>query len=153
MSDDLTVWSFWKWAWENRAELVKKIADVRRWFSRRKTEPDAPGILVFGAAGTGKSTFARFLSDDNEFYLEPPGAYLESIGIERYRWEDAPGVEVVVPPGQRHRRQSTWTELLADISAGKYFGVVNLNAFGYHAVSTQSAKEHVLYRGNRDEFL
>jgi hypothetical protein len=81
------------------------------------------------------------------------GRYDESIGIERYTLADAPNVEIVVPPGQKHRREATWSDLHSDIAAGKYRGVILVSAYGYHSLGDISFKDHKLFKGNTNSFL
>ena len=47
---------------------------------------------------------------DHDLLLDPPGQYKESVAVEHYSLPDSPGVEVVVPPGQKHRRAATWND-------------------------------------------
>jgi len=93
------------------------------------------------------------LSGEYGSLLEIPGAYEESIGLERYTLEDDPTVELVVPPGQRHRRDATWVELERTISDGGYRGVILASSYGYHSLGEISYKHHRLYRGNDAAFL
>ena len=84
--------------------------------------------------------------------LHLPGTYKESIGVEHYALKDVPGVEIVVPPGQRQRRDATWTDLHADLVAGKFRGVILLAADGHHSF-TRSYKENRLYQNDKDRFV
>ena len=106
-----------------------------------------------GPGGAGKSTLARLLAEENyNPLLHLPGTYKESIGVEHYALKDAPGVEIVVPPGQRQRRDATWTDLHADLVAGKFRGVILLAADGHHSF-TRSYKENRLYQNDKDRFV
>lgn len=62
-------------------------------------------------------------------------------------------MQAVVPPGQTARRENTWADLLANLSAGKYRGVILVSAYGYHSITPNSYKDHELYAGNKDAFL
>jgi hypothetical protein len=88
-----------------------------------------------------------------DLLLDIPGEYDESIGIEHYTLPDAPGVEVVVPPGQHQRREATGADLLAGIAAGKYRGIVLVVSYGHQSFSLPSYKDHPLYANSKDEFL
>jgi hypothetical protein len=57
-----------------------------------------------------------------------------------------------VPPGQKHRRATTWDELLAAITQGKYRGLILMSSYGFHRLSG-SYKEHALYAGHREKFV
>ncbi|MBY0460174.1 MAG: hypothetical protein K2V38_22895 [Gemmataceae bacterium] len=109
-------------------------------------------ILILGSNGTGKTTLARFLSGQLDWFDNEPDGYQESLGVERFALADDPGVELVVPPGQDFRRPSTWPELKARLAGGAFRGVVLVNAFGYHNFSTRSYTHHQLYAGSKAEF-
>jgi len=108
--------------------------------------------LVLGAGGTGKSSLARVLTSVAGPFGVAGSNYEESISIERYPQSIGRTVEVVVPPGQQHRRESTWPELLAEVSAGKFSGVVHVVCHGYHSIGKLSYKDHRLYEGNKEPF-
>ena len=130
--------------WEFASKQWRKSPD--------QIEPDR-SILVIGAGGTGKTTFSRLLEGHLDWLDDPPGEYVESMGVDRLLLTDDSGLEVVVAPGQAHRRESTWPELLADLTKGIYRGVVLVNAFGYHTFSVPSMKNHMLWDGSRARFL
>jgi hypothetical protein len=110
-------------------------------------------ILIIGPGGTGKTTLARFLSGDVDWFEESPGQYLESIDLELFALNDDPDVELVVAPGQEYRRASTWPELLRQVAEGAFRGIVLMNSFGYHTFSTPSYRNHRLYAGNKSSFF
>jgi hypothetical protein len=85
--------------------------------------------------------------------LDGMDRYGESIGIERYTLKDAPTVEIVVPPGQKHRREAAWSDVHANLAAGKYRGIILVSAFGFHSLGDRSYKGHRLYKGKKDAFL
>ena len=60
---------------------------------------------------------------------------------------------MIVPPGQKHRRDSTWIDLQASISSGEYRGIILVGAYGYHSLGVFDYKNHRLYRGDDEEFL
>lgn len=140
------------WAWENREEIRRRLASLFSWY-RGNPESTSPGILILGPGGSGKTTLGKLLSGGYDLLFDAPAPYAESIGIERYSLKDAPGVEVVVPPGQQHRRGATWSELHAQIATGKYRGIILLAAYGYHTLGRTSFKDHALYQGNKNRFV
>jgi hypothetical protein len=103
-------------------------------------------LLIVGPGGVGKSTAGRFLSGEYNSLLSIPGEYEESIGVETYALKDDNRVEIVVPPGQRHRRDATWSEVQGTIGAGGYGGVIMAGSYGYHSLGQISYKHHRLYQ-------
>jgi hypothetical protein len=93
------------------------------------------------------------LSGNVDWLLDPPGPYAASIEIERASLLDAPAVEVVIPPGQKHRRETTWTDLIADVVAGKYRGVILVTAYGHQSIARDSYKQHPLFAARKDDFV
>jgi hypothetical protein len=119
--------------------------------------PGSSSILVSwraeGRGGTGKTTLAKLLAGEIDWLLDPPGQYQASVNIERYQLPGSPPVEIVVPPGQQHRRGADWDDLLADVAAGKYRGLILVTASGYQSIARGSYKDHPLYSGKKDKFV
>jgi hypothetical protein len=139
--------------WENRSWIGERIRGIREWFKKGSGTSENPGILILGPGGAGKSTLATLLADsDFNPLLHLPGEYKESIGVECYALADAPNVKIVVPPGQLQRREATWTDLQADLTAGKFRGVILLFAFGHDSFML-SYKHHRLYEGDKARFV
>lgn len=136
------------WLWDHREGVKENLDELYRWFGTRKKGR----ILILGPGGTGKTTLARLLSGEFQWLLDPPGVYAESIAVEHYKLAGAPGVEVVVPPGQELRRDLTWDDLLADVREGKFRGIILVGAYGYHSLDL-SYKRHELYQGSKAPFL
>jgi hypothetical protein len=106
-----------------------------------------PGILIIGPGGTGKTTLAKLLT--GHYTHTPfaiPGPYDESYRVERYSLEGPPTAEIVVPPGQEHRREANWDELFVELKAGKFRGIIFLVAYGYHTLGLIRYKDHELYK-------
>ncbi|QDU24307.1 ATP-binding protein [Urbifossiella limnaea] len=132
-----------KWAWDNWDVIKKRLAELA---GLVKGPTDRP-ILILGPGGCGKTTLLHILAGDRDWLRDTPWVYTESIGEERKPLGDDPSVQVVVTPGQPHRAHTFWRDVQADVSAGKYRGVVLLTAFGYHTLSGSSpAKAHPLYQ-------
>lgn len=144
---------------EAARELFRSIADWFKNWRQRKSEAEPPipeprpGILVIGPGGTGKSVLCRLLAGEWNWLLDDPWEYRESLDNEHYRLSDDPAVEIVVPPGQFHRRESTWEELLSHVAEGKYRGVIVTSAYGYHSLPAGSYKQHPLYESDKERFL
>ncbi len=158
-----------KWAWNNPEEVWKRISRVKEWFGSRRSkgassdtdEADThvrPGILIIGPGGVGKTTIARILSGDFDRVLTDASRdYQESLNVEEFSLKDDPKIGIVVPPGQEHRRPSTWKELLSEIASGKYRGIILLNAYGYHTFGI-GYRDHRIYLEiasprNRQKFM
>ncbi len=142
-----------RWLWDNKAWVIARLADIRRWLFPPAEEGSASNILIIGPGGVGKTTFAQLFSGKYDSPLEVPGVYEESIDLERYTLEDDPSIELIVPPGQRHRRDATWTELEKSIGAGAFRGIIVVASYGYHSLGEISYKDHRLYRGDDAVFL
>lgn len=145
-----------KWLWNNKEWLASRLAELRRWLFPRKQpegaeEPES-SILIIGPGGVGKTTVAKLLAGHYDSQLEIPGEYRESIDFESFSLKDDEKTELVVPPGQRHRRE-TWRDLEAGIVAGDYRGMILVGSFGYHSLGEISYKSHRLYKGNKASFL
>jgi DNA polymerase III delta prime subunit len=134
------------WLWTNK----KIVSDVTKWLFRRSNKRP---FLIMGAGGVGKTTTARLLKGEFDQAAKIPGVYEESMELETYSLKDDSRVTVVVPPGQVHRRDSTWKELEAGISADKYRGMILVSSFGYHSLGEISYKSLPSYKGDDAKFL
>jgi hypothetical protein len=153
-NEDGSVWpQIGHWAWENKEWIFSRLVELRRWLFQTKEEDSTSSILIIGPGGVGKSTCAKMLSGQCESLLEIPSAYQESINLERFVLEDDNKIEIIVPPGQRHRRDTTWTDLEQTISTGGYRGIIITGSYGYHSIGEISYKHHRLYKGNDASFL
>jgi energy-coupling factor transporter ATP-binding protein EcfA2 len=144
------------WAWDNRERIAAEIKALFGWFSSPKEIQGASRfILIIGPGGVGKSTAARMLSGDIEAATFIPEPYAESVSVERVRLADDNEVEIVVLPGQTHRRDSTWAGIQADLASGQYRGVVVICAYGYHSLGDYlNPQSHRLYQKDApDKFL
>lgn len=141
------------WAWRNRDDILHSLRGIWHWIRGQDKSVQSPGILIFGPGGSGKSTLSKVLSEPIDWLVDPPGLYKESIGTERVKLKDVPSVEIVVPPGQSFRRDTTWPNLLKDLVAGHYRGVIVVASHGLASIPLDSYKDHKLYDGNLSKFL
>src|SRR5262249_44675733 len=117
MPDSETRWRIANWLWDRREQIAEQLQRLYRWFLPGKTVEvtEPPRILIIGAGGVGKTTLGAFLSGQFDLLSRPPGEYIESLGIESHTIEGASegelSAEVVIPPGQEHRRKDTWEAL------------------------------------------
>jgi len=101
-------------------------------------------IAIFGAAGIGKTTLGKLLSQD--FQLESLfSPYQESITIEEYQLDSDVFGSVVVVPGQE-RRQDNWHDILRMIAVGKIQLIIHVVSWGYHSFGDISYTYHRLYQ-------
>lgn len=144
-----------QWFWKNKEWVIARVKDIREWLLSSRNPPEQPSstLLIIGPGGVGKSTAAKILSGDYDPLLDMPAEYDESLGIENFSLVDDPTVELVVPPGQKHRRDSTWHGVESALSAGEYHGIILVCSYGYHSLGEISYKHHRLYRGDDAEFL
>ncbi len=139
-----------EWAWDKKDWIRDRLREIRDWW---RGPVDGRGILLLGPGGVGKTTLAKLLSGEYDFLLDIPDQYKEDYEVEHYSLPEKGGlqVEIVVPPGQQHRREATWSDLLQDVAGGKFRGVVLLCAYGYHTLGNISWKMHPLAKQHPDE--
>lgn len=143
-----------RWLWQHKDRVLEQLNKVYRWFRGKSRSPSAQPeparkeILIIGPGGVGKSTLGKILAGEYNFLLDAPGDYTESIRLERYTLNGHPELEIVVPPGQEHRRAGTWEDLKRDLAAGRFRGVIVLAAYGYHTLGL-SHKDHRLWVEHR----
>jgi hypothetical protein len=114
--------------------LMNEAGRLWERFRRSKNQ-----IAVFGLAGAGKTTLGTCLSGQHE-----PGEYEESIGIERHPYEGGE-YQLIVPPGQGHRRDASWQTILAEIQKGAALGVIDVVSYGHQSFNFPY-RQHALYR-------
>jgi hypothetical protein len=151
--------------YDNLFEYTKRIKDVWgtfSWFRERfkstfsgaADASGAPGILMIGPGGTGKTTLARTLSGQMlDWLIGEDWKYAESYFEEHYALLSDPQVELIVPSGQEFRRPASWADVRRDVSNGRYAGIILVASFGYHTFSGQGFKSHRLFDGSKERFM
>lgn len=140
MADDDVNWLRWLQFLFGK-DFRETLTNVRGWISSKwrieqKAEPEVwPELLIIGPGGVGKSTLARFLSGN--FSPADSQRYQESIVVEEYELNN-PAASVVVPPGQKHRRDLLWADIESGLAAGKFSGVILVMCYGYHSIGEAS---------------
>ena len=95
------------------------------------------------------------LSGEFDWLRDSPWRYDEDVGVKRFRLQADPAAEIVVMPGQEHRRAASWAGVGRDLAAGAYHGVILVSSYGYHSLTKASYKQYDLYESGRgkDVFL
>ena len=91
------------------------------------------------------------LSGGFDWLLDSPWQYDESIKVDRFALKADPAAEIVIMPGQQHRRRTSWEGVGQDIASGAFQGILLVSAFGYHSLSDSSYKLHRLYDPGNDK--
>jgi len=126
-------------ALENRKKLLPLARRMRRWLLHGRVR-----VAIFGAGGVGKTTLAQYLSGQLSVG-RVMGTYNESIGVEHFPLQGDLVCTLIVPPGQTHRRDTTWDELYRDLSKGRSCGIINVVSYGLHAFMEPSYKDVPIY--------
>lgn len=111
---------------QNREKWRNSVFDM--WARFRDQHLRLP---VFGAAGSGKSTFGRSLVSEDPYGVAKP--YRESMGIEVRKLEGPVSGDIVVAPGQKRRIARQWADLYKLLMDEKATGFCNVVSYGYHS--------------------
>ena len=95
-------------------------------------------LVVFGPGGAGKSTLGKFLQGK----VDGLGKYDESLDTEEYKLKSDLWCTILVPPGQKRRREAIpfWDTLYENLRKGVATGVINVSAWGFHSFDAEHSK-------------
>ncbi|KIG11993.1 hypothetical protein DB30_02145 [Enhygromyxa salina] len=122
-------------AYEHR----RKIREIGQWLWKRVTRGNAR-VVVFGAAGAGKSTLGAVLAGK-----EVGPDYKDSSHLETYSLQGGVPCVILVPPGQESLRAATWSDLLREIGTGQTSIVLHVVSWGLNPLGDQTYKESPQY--------
>ena len=134
------LWTGWK---EGRyiRPVLNSLVRARDFLRKPKR-----GILILGSGGVGKSTLKKLLQGDFDYHLNVPGDYIESTGIESGVLREDQRLPVTALPGQERRRATSWSDVLDEVAAGKYAGIIVVVANGYHSMGDTNINRHRSYQ-------
>jgi hypothetical protein len=118
--------------WDQRNRFSDALKRLRRRLAQGKMT-----VLVFGAGGVGKTTLGSMLSEDFDAQAKPT-AYTESLEPETYWLKANDARSILVAPGQEARVGRYWPEMYTRLTQTKQGVVINVVAYGYHAVSGEA---------------
>lgn len=115
--------------------------------SRRKFQ-----VAVFGASGTGKTTFGALLHGNDPASDQP---FKASVGVETYKVNTIARSRLVIVPGSYELYEYHWHEQLRLIAQGKTRFVINAVCYGLHDFREEQIQDHRLYQHGmtKKEFL
>jgi GTPase SAR1 family protein len=112
-----------------------KIREIGEWLWKRVTKGQVR-VVVFGSSGAGKSTLGATLAGQ-----EVTPDYKDSSHLETYKLEGGVPCSILVPPGQRSLRVSTWSDLMRDVSTGQSSTVLHVVSWGLNQIGNQKYTE------------
>jgi energy-coupling factor transporter ATP-binding protein EcfA2 len=121
-----------EFAWKHRRSLTSVASELFRMVSAGRLR-----VLVFGAAGSGKSTIGKLLAGtltDDELLKN----YQDSFATERFSVAGTVFGRLLVAPGQQSRAHAS-DELRLMLRSGQIDGVINVTAYGYHSFPGRGA--------------
>ena len=121
--------------WDQRHLVTSPLRNLRRWIRRGNMT-----VLVLGAGGVGKTTLGSLLSDDFDAQAKP-SEYKESFEPETYWLKCNDSRSIIVAPGQEFRVGRYWPELYTQLTKSRRAVIINVVAFGHHALSAEKTLE------------
>lgn len=110
---------------------LKHRRDIRKWLAQlwKRLTKGRVRIVVFGAAGAGKTSLGRLLAGED---VRPE--YRESTQPETFELDGAARCTVLVPPGQKSLRAATWDDLVRQVTAGESTIIIHVVSWGLNAI-------------------
>ncbi len=114
------------------AEGGKARTATQRHLSRLRNKGELQ-IVIFGSGGVGKTSLANLLIGKSRLG-DIPAQYRESPGIEKLTLPGNLACHLLVAPGQPDARDVQWPELYRRLGKGNARLIINVVAYGYHAI-------------------
>ena len=130
----------------------KKVRGRLKRFTRLLSHGETQ-LSVFGAGGTGKTTFQRILTSDNPIFADEEYNPDWTLKTESLAGEIP--ARLIVAPGQERYVETEWQEMFKILRNKRSLSVVNVVAFGYHSFDLDSFTQTDSYQEGmeKNEFL
>lgn len=131
--------------WDAFKNYAKRNYD---WLARGETQ-----VAIFGAGGTGKSTFSKVVTSENPLFVD--SNYASDITVKTVSFTKDLSARLLVAPGQERYVEEVWPEIFQKMKKRRSLAVINLVAYGYHHFDLGGFEDFEIYEEgmSRDDFL